>query len=85
MFRGANPVEIRVADVIAEHLGLWIEEICPGDKLSDDLGLDSLERVELVAKLEKKLEIDIPEDAVNVATIGELVACVEKLLSAPAS
>jgi len=64
------------------HIKPWLEKACCDDKLVADLGLDSLERVELVAMLEREFEVDIPEDATNVATVGDVVECVKKVLLA---
>ena len=51
-------------------------------KFVDDLGADSLDVVELVMALEEKFEIEIPdEDAENIATVGDVVAYIEKIKS----
>jgi acyl carrier protein len=48
--------------------------------LSEDLGLDSLDLVELATALEKEFGVTIPdEQAGNIRTIGEAVSIVEAL------
>ena len=48
--------------------------------LSEDLGLDSLDLVELVTELEKEFGVTIPdEQGGNIRTIGEAVAMLEAL------
>ncbi|HYX70616.1 MAG TPA: 1-acyl-sn-glycerol-3-phosphate acyltransferase, partial [Terriglobales bacterium] len=52
-------------------------EVLPSDNLELDLGLDSMERVELLVALEKELGADVPESVVSeVYTVRELVDAV---------
>lgn len=51
-------------------------------KLKDDLGMDSLDLVELVIEMEKEFNIDLGfdfEDKINKMTIQDLVIEIEKL------
>lgn len=51
-------------------------------KLKDDLGMDSLDLVELVIELEKEFNIDLGfdfEDRINEMTIQDLVNEVQKI------
>ncbi|MCC3160469.1 phosphopantetheine-binding protein [Hymenobacter sp. 15J16-1T3B] len=57
----------------------------PDSKLSDDLGLDSIELVELVIDLERRFHIEIPDPRVEtLRTVQDVVRCVEDLLLTPA-
>ena len=48
--------------------------------LTDDIGADSLDVVELLMDLEDELGIKIPDDAVQgVTTVGELAEVIENL------
>lgn len=50
------------------------DEIVNGTKLTEDLGADSLDLVELVMQIEEEFDIEIPdEEFENIATFGELV------------
>ncbi|HWR57527.1 MAG TPA: AMP-binding protein, partial [Thermodesulfovibrionales bacterium] len=52
------------------------------DNLELDLGLDSLQRIELVVAVEKTFSMNLPETfASEIQTVGELVAKVKELLS----
>lgn len=53
-----------VVEAIAEITGLDPGEIGPERKLELDLGLDSIGRVDLIGKLELRLNVGIPEEAV---------------------
>jgi fatty-acyl-CoA synthase len=58
----------------------------PGAHLERDLGLGSLERVELLLRLNAALAIQLPEQALAEAeTVGELVSVVEASLGAAAT
>ena len=49
--------------------------------LNDDLGLDSIEIVELVIDLERRFHIEIPDQRVEtLRTVQDVVQCVESLL-----
>ena len=70
----------KIATVIAEHTGVDISEITL-DTTFEQLGVDSLDTVEMVMKLEEDfgLELEIEE---QFASVGDLVEYVEsKILS----
>ena len=65
----------KVRDIIVETLGCDAEAVTPAASLSDDLGADSLAAVELVMALEEAAGISIAEeDAVNLKTVGDIMA-----------
>ncbi len=71
-----------VKAVVVEQLNVNEGEDKSESKFVDDLGADSLDVVELVMALEEKFEIEIPdEDAENIATVGDVVAYIEKIKS----
>ncbi|MBL7085045.1 MAG: acyl carrier protein [Candidatus Omnitrophica bacterium] len=67
-----------VKAIIAEQLGVKIEEVTDGASFIDDLGADSLDTVELVMALEEKFGVEIPdEDAEKMTTVGEAIKYLE--------
>ena len=73
----------RVKKIIVEQLGVEENEVTPEASITDDLGADSLDQVELVMAFETEFGIDIPEEDFNKATnVNESVAMVEHWLSA---
>lgn len=52
----------QVKEIIADQLGLAIDEINADSKVKDDLGADSLDMVELVMKLEEEFSLKIAEE-----------------------
>ncbi len=61
----SDELELRVRNIVAEQLGVDIEEIRPDAHILDDLGADSLDVVELVMALEESFDIEIPDSAVE--------------------
>jgi acyl carrier protein len=72
----------RLAAVAAEALGLDPAEISPSSTW-DELGADSLERVELSLMIEDAFDVRLPEDAEpeEMATPGLVAGLVEKALA----
>ncbi len=52
----------QVKAIIADQLGMAIDEINAESKVKDDLGADSLDMVELVMKLEEEFSLKIAEE-----------------------
>jgi acyl carrier protein len=64
--------QAKVRSIIAEQLGVKIEEVVDQASFTDDLGADSLDTVELVMALEEEFGIEIPdEDAEKMRTVGD--------------
>ena len=69
----------KVKSIIAEQLGVKIEEIKPESRLSDDLGADSLDCVELMMALEEAFGIEIQdEEAEKLKTAEDVFKYVEQ-------
>jgi len=72
-------VEEKVKSIIAEQLGVKVEEVTPTASFIDDLGADSLDTVELVMALEEEFGIEIPdEDAEKMTTVGDAIKYIEE-------
>jgi len=64
----------RVKKIIVEQLGVEPNEVTPEASITDDLGADSLDQVELVMAFETEFGIDIPdEEAEKIKTVGDAV------------
>jgi len=69
----------KVKSIIAEQLGVKIEEVTEGASFIDDLGADSLDTVELVMALEEEFGVEIPdEDAEKMTTVGDAIKYIEE-------
>ncbi|MDQ3771866.1 MAG: acyl carrier protein [Actinomycetota bacterium] len=71
--------------VIKEHLegrGIEADDITMEADLAGDIGLDSLDTVELTLALEQHYEIEIPDSELEeLATVKDAVALIEKKVS----
>lgn len=69
----------KVKSIIAEQLGVKIEEVKPEASFIDDLGADSLDTVELIMALEEEFSVEIPdEDAEKMAKVSDAIKYVEE-------
>ena len=79
----AESVNDRVRAIIAEQLGVKLEEVTDGASFIEDLGADSLDTVELVMALEEEFGIEIPdEDAEKMVTVGDSIKYIEQKAAA---
>ncbi len=68
----------KVKKIIVEQLGVDESEVTPEASITDDLGADSLDQVELVMAFETEFNIDIPdEEAEKIKTVGDAVRRIE--------
>jgi acyl carrier protein len=68
-------------EIMAARLGLPVEQLVPGARLVEDLGLDSLDAVELAISVERKFDIEVPEEELTkLKTVADMVALVESRL-----
>ncbi|MBF0521881.1 MAG: acyl carrier protein [Candidatus Omnitrophica bacterium] len=66
--------EEKIKSIIAEQLGVKIEEVTPEASFIDDLGADSLDTVELIMALEEEFGVEIPdEDAEKMTKVGDAI------------
>ncbi len=64
----------RVKKIVAEQLGVKIEEVTNEASFVDDLGADSLDTVELVMALEEEFDCEIPDDdAEKITTVQQAI------------
>ena len=62
----------RIKNIVAKQLKVEIDDIKDESSLEEDLGADSLDRVELVMAFEEEFQIEIvDEDAENITTVEE--------------
>ena len=72
-------VNDRVRAIIAEQLGVKLEEVTDAASFIEDLGADSLDTVELVMALEEEFGIEIPdEDAEKMVTVGDAIKYIDQ-------
>lgn len=71
----------KVRQIIAEELGVEIDDISMDTHLTDDLGADSLDAVELIMSIEDEFEVEIPDEELqNVQSVADIVEFLENNL-----
>ncbi|RUM60474.1 MAG: acyl carrier protein [Persephonella sp.] len=76
-----NNIEEKVKEIIAEQLGIEVDQIKPESKFVDDLGADSLDVVELIMAFEEAFDIEIPdEDAEKIQTVKDVIDYIQAKL-----
>jgi len=69
----------KVKKIIVDQLGVDEAEVTMEASITEDLGADSLDQVELVMAFETEFNIDIPdEEAEKIKTVGDAVGRVEE-------
>lgn len=69
----------KVRQIVADQLGVDVDEVTPEASFVDDLGADSLDTVELVMALEEEFGLEIPdEDAEKISTVGDAIKYIEE-------
>ena len=72
-------VDERVKGIVAEQLGIGVDEVNNESSFIDDLGADSLDTVELVMALEEEFDIEISdEEAENISTVQTAIDYINK-------
>ena len=72
-------IQDKVKQIIVDQLSVEDSEVTPNASFVDDLGADSLDRVELIMAFEEAFDIEIPdEEAEKIATVQDAIAYIEK-------
>ena len=75
-------IENTIIEIISKDMSLSESEINLSSRFLDDLGMDSLDEVELVMWLEEEFKIMIPDEAAkNCRTVREAIGLVSKILN----
>jgi acyl carrier protein len=69
----------QIKQIIHEKLGIETEKLRDGADFKDDLGVDSLDLIELRLEIEKRFSVNMPEEtAENLKTVGSLIEFVNE-------
>lgn len=75
-----NNIQEEIRDMVAEILEVPGEKLTPEADFFNDLNVDSLKAIEIVAAFEKKYRVIIPEqDIPNIRTLKQIVDYTKKL------
>ena len=68
----------KVRDILVDQLDVEEEKVTMDASITDDLGADSLDVVDLVMSLEEEFDVEIPDNHVeNIKTVGDIVRYIE--------
>ena len=56
----------RIRELIADKLGFDTVEVLPETKLIDELGMDSLDRIELMVEMEREFDISLIDEEIEI-------------------
>jgi acyl carrier protein len=78
--REQNPMDTlqRIKKIVHEKIDIQEDMLTP-DATLEGLGLDSLDKVELMFSLEEEFKIKIPDREVTIVTIQDVVNVIDKL------
>lgn len=75
-------IESDMRNLVAEIIEKAPSEIKSDDRLVEDLGVDSMMALEILAGIEKKYKITIPEEKLaEFITLGSIIAIAKEYLS----
>ena len=75
-------VQDKVRSIVASKLGLDKSEITPEKSLSNDLGADSLDVVELSMELEREFNLKFEDaDTEKIETVADLYKLIEEYVN----
>lgn len=68
-----------VKKIIVDQLDVEEDKVTEAASITDDLGADSLDVVDLVMSFEEEFDIEIPDDQVEkIKTVGDIVKFIEE-------
>jgi acyl carrier protein len=69
----------KVKELIAEELGIEEDEIKMDSDLSEDLGADSLDAIELIMEIESQFDVEIADsEATKIKLVSDIVNYLEE-------
>ena len=68
----------KIKDIIVEQLDVEEDAVTMEASITEDLGADSLDVVDLVMSIEESFDAEIPDEEVeNIKTVGDIVKYIE--------
>ena len=68
----------KIKDIIVEQLDVEEDAVTMEASITEDLGADTLDVVDLVMSIEESFDVEIPDEEVeNIKTVGDIVKYIE--------
>ncbi len=72
----------RLANIISEYADIPAEEITEATNIRTDLGLNSLELVNMAVAIEDEFEVEIPDrEALGLETVGNVLELLSRYIT----
>lgn len=69
----------KVREILMDQLDVEEDAVTMEASITDDLGADSLDVVDLVMSLEEEFDCEIPDEEIeNIKTVGDIVRFIEE-------
>ncbi len=69
----------KVREILCNQFDVKEDEVTLTTRISEDLGADSLDAVDMLMSLEDEFDVEIPDEEIeNIRTVGDLVAYIEE-------
>jgi acyl carrier protein len=69
----------KVKGILVDQLDVEEDKVKMDSSITEDLGADSLDVVDLIMSLEEEFDVEIPDDQVeNIKTVGDIVKYIEE-------
>jgi len=77
-----NPnLEAKIKELVSGVTAIPVEKLKPEADIFNELGVDSLKAIEIVAAFERKYRVVVPEKEIpNIRSIKQIVGLAEKLI-----
>ena len=69
----------KIKAILCEQLDVEEDQVTMDSSITEDLGADSLDVVDLVMSLEDEFDVEVPDDKVeNIKSVGDIVKYIEE-------
>ena len=76
---GNMSVEEKVKEIVAEQLGVSLDQVKPESKFVEDLGADSLDLTELIMAMEDEFGVEIDDEkAQEIKTVQDVINFIQE-------
>ncbi len=71
----------KIRDILCNQFDVEEDAVTLATRISEDLGADSLDAVDMLMSLEDEFDVEIPDEEIeNIHTVGDLVSYIEEHL-----
>ena len=75
-----SDIALQIRKLVVDKLGVSLSTVTNNASFTNDLGADSLDKVELIMELEKEFGVSIPDDeAEKLHTVGQAIKYIESI------